>query len=297
MAGVVLVFLAFFFIPFFIKSRLSTIPEFLERRFDVRSRKYFSGLTIFTSVMIDTAGGLYASTIVLRTVFPELDFVATAFTLAVVAGLYTAVGGLAAVVYTDVLQAIILIFGSTLIAIITFGQFDYSWAQATAQLPDGHLSLIRPMDSPGLPWLGTLISVPVLGFYYWGLNQYIIQRVLGAKDLDNARWGAMLGTALKLLPLFIMVLPGAFALELFPNLSNPDLVFPTLVTVLPVGIVGLVLAGLIAAIMSSDSDVRVPAPPLNTRPEPPMSTVVTSATPELEPKRNCSRIAFVPFVL
>ena len=86
MAGVVLVFLAFFFIPFFIKSRLSTIPEFLERRFDVRSRKYFSGLTIFTSVMIDTAGGLYAGTIVLRTFFPELDFVATAFVLALVAG-------------------------------------------------------------------------------------------------------------------------------------------------------------------------------------------------------------------
>ena len=252
MAGLVLVFLAFYFIPFFIKSRLTTIPEFLERRFDVRSRKYFSGLTIFTSVMIDTAGGLYAGTIVLRTFFPELDFVATAFALALVAGLYTAAGGLAAVVYTDVLQAIILIFGSTLIAFITFEQFDFSWAQATAQLPEGHLSLIRPLGDEGLPWLGTLIGVPILGFYYWGLNQYIIQRVLGAKDLDNARWGAVLGGALKLLPLFIMVLPGAFAYTLYPNLDNPDLVFPTLVTeLLPVGIVGLVLAGLVAAIMST----------------------------------------------
>jgi SSS family solute:Na+ symporter len=252
MAGLVLVFLSFYFIPFFIKSRLSTIPEFLEKRFDVRSRKYFSGLTIFTSIAIDTAGGLYAGTIVLRTFFPELDFVATCFGLALVAGLYTAAGGLAAVVYTDVLQAIILIFGSSLIAFITFGQFDFSWAQATANLPDGHLSLIRPIGSDGLPWLGTLIGVPVLGFYYWGLNQYIIQRVLGARDLDNARWGAVLGGALKLLPLFIMVLPGAFALELYPNLDNPDLVFPTLVTeLLPVGVVGLVMAGLIAAIMST----------------------------------------------
>ena len=252
MAGLVLVFLAFYFIPFFIKSRLSTIPEFLEKRFDVRSRKYFSGLTIFTSIVIDTAGGLYAGTIVLRTFFPELDFVTTAFTLALVAGLYTAAGGLAAVVYTDVLQALILIFGSTLIAFITFGQFDYSWAQATASLPDGHLSLIRPLDSEGLPWLGTLVGVPILGFYYWGLNQYIIQRVLGAKDLDHARCGAVLGGALKLLPLFIMVLPGAFAFTLYPNLDNPDLVFPTLVTeLLPVGVVGLVMAGLIAAIMST----------------------------------------------
>jgi len=252
MAGVVLVFIAIFFIPFFIRSRLSTIPEYLEKRFDVRSRKYFSGLTIFTSVIIDTAGGIYAGTVVLRTFFPELPFVPTAVGLAVIAGVYTAAGGLAAVVYTDILQAIILLVGSSFIAVITFGQFDFSWAQATAQLPEGHLSLIRPMDSEGLPWLGTLVGVPILGFYYWGLNQYIVQRILGARNLRNARWGAMLGGFLKLLPLFIMVLPGAFALQLYPDLSNPDQVFPTLVTeLLPVGAVGIVMAGLIAAIMST----------------------------------------------
>jgi len=260
MAGVVLVFIAIFFIPFFIRSELSTIPEYLEKRFDVRSRKYFSGLTIFTSVIIDTAGGIYAGTLVLKTFFPdlipglgpELDFYTTCFILAVIAGVYTAAGGLAAVVYTDVLQAVILLVGSGFIAVITFAQFDFSWAQATAQLPDQHLSLMRPMDSEGLPWLGTLVGVPILGFYYWGLNQYIVQRILGARDLNNARWGAMLGGLLKLLPLFIMVLPGAFAFTLYPDLSSPDMVFPTLVTdLLPIGAVGLVLAGLIAAIMST----------------------------------------------
>jgi SSS family solute:Na+ symporter len=261
MAGVVLVFIGIFFIPFFIRSNLTTIPEYLEKRFDVRSRKYFSGLTILTSILIDTAGGIYAGTVVLKTFFPDLipgiespdaDFIITALILALIAGLYTAAGGLAAVVYTDILQAIILIVGSTFIAYTTFEQFDFSWAKATAELPEGHLSLIRPMDDPGVPWLGTLIGVPVLGFYYWGLNQYIIQRVLGAKDLQNARWGAMLGGALKLLPLFIMVLPGAFAFSLYPDLANPDAVFPTLVTdLLPVGVLGIVMAGLIAAIMSS----------------------------------------------
>ena len=116
----------------------------------------------------------------------------------------------------------------------------------------GHLDLIKPLDDPSLPWLGTLIGVPVLGFYYWGLNQYIVQRILGAKDLKNARWGAMLGGGLKLLPLFIMVLPGAFAYTLYPDLPNGDMVFPTLVTdLLPIGVVGIVLAGLVAAIMSS----------------------------------------------
>lgn len=252
MAGVVLVFIAIFFVPFFIRSRLTTIPEYLEKRFDVRSRKYFSGLTIFTSVVIDTAGGIYAGTLVLQMFFPNLPFIPTALALAIIAGVYTAAGGLAAVVYTDILQAIILLIGSTAIAIITFGQFDYSWAQATAQLPEGHLSLIRPLGDEGLPWLGTLIGVPILGFYYWGLNQYIVQRILGARDLNNARWGAMLGGFLKLLPLFLMVLPGAFALQLYPDLGNPDQVFPTLVTdLLPVGVVGIVLAGLIAAIMST----------------------------------------------
>lgn len=260
MAGVVLVFIAIFFVPFFIRSRLSTIPEYLEKRFDVRSRKYFSGLTIFTSVVIDTAGGIYAGTLVLKTFFPdlipglgpELDFYVTCFILALIAGVYTAAGGLAAVVYTDILQAVILLVGSSFIAVITFGQFDFSWAQATAQLPEGHLSLMQPMDSEGLPWLGTLIGVPILGFYYWGLNQYIVQRILGARDLKNARWGAILGGALKLLPLFIMVLPGAFAFTLYPDLASPDMVFPTLVTeLLPVGAVGIVMAGLIAAIMST----------------------------------------------
>ena len=254
MAGLVLVFMAFFFIPFFIRSRLTTIPEYLEKRFDVRSRKYFSGLTVVTSIMIDAAGGIYAGTLVLQMFFPELPFLWTAFGLALVAGLYTAAGGLAAVVYTDVIQAVILFIGSCIIALLTFAQFDFSWAQATAALPDGHLSMIHPVDDPEgrLPWLGTLIGVPVLGFYYWGLNQYIVQRILGAKDLKQARWGALLGGLLKLAPLFIMVLPGAWALTLYPDLAEPDMVFPTLVTeLLPVGVVGLVLAGLIAAIMST----------------------------------------------
>ena len=272
MAGVVLVFIAIFFVPFFIRSGLTTIPEYLERRFDVRSRKYFSALTIFTSVIIDTAGGIYAGTLVIKTFFPdllpglgpEMDFYMTCFILALIAGIYTAAGGLAAVVYTDILQAIILLVGSVFIAGITFSEFNFSWAQATAQLPEDHLSLMRPIGSEGLPWLGTLVGVPILGFYYWGLNQYIVQRILGARDLNNARWGAMLGGFLKLLPLFIMVLPGAFALQLYPDLPNPDQVFPTLVTdLLPVGVVGLVMAGLVAAIMSTiDSTLNSASTPI-----------------------------------
>jgi SSS family solute:Na+ symporter len=123
---------------------------------------------------------------------------------------------------------------------------------ATAAVPDGHFSLIRPLDDPTLPWLGTLTGVPILGFWYWATNQYITQRVLGAKSVTHAQWGAVFGGALKLIPLFTMVIPGALAISLYPDLQNPDMVFPTLVTnVLPIGVTGLVLAGLIAAIMSS----------------------------------------------
>jgi len=252
MAAVVLVFMAIFFIPFYIRSKIDTIPEFLERRFDVRSRKYFSVITIFLSIIVDTAGGLYAGAIVVNVFFPEIDIIYTILALGIFAGLYTAAGGLKAVVYTDVLQAIILIFGSSMIAYLMFAEFDFSWSAAIASVPDGNLSMIRPIDDSALPWLGTLIGVPILGFYYWGTNQYIVQRVLGARDIKNARWGALLGGFLKLPVLFIMVIPGVFAFSVFPDLTDPDMVFPTMVAnMLPIGITGIVLAGLIAAIMSS----------------------------------------------
>jgi len=118
--------------------------------------------------------------------------------------------------------------------------------------PDGHFSVVRPLDDEGLPWPGLLMGVPFLGFWYWSTNQYIIQRALGARDLQQARWGIVLAGFLKIIPLFIMVIPGAIALTVYPDLPSGDAVFPFLVTnVLPVGLVGLVLAGLVSAILSS----------------------------------------------
>jgi len=179
MAGLLLVIGAFTVFPLFLRSRISTIPEFLEKRFDRRLRRYFSAITIFLAVVVDTAAALYAGSLVAQVFIPDLNLSAFIITLAVVGGLYTAAGGLAAVVYTDVLQAVILIVGTSAIAVITFGQFDFSWAEATRALPDGHLSILRPADDPVLPWPGLLIGVPILGFYYWILNQYIVQREIG----------------------------------------------------------------------------------------------------------------------
>lgn len=258
MATVVLVFFVFFYVPIFLRTRISTIPEFLERRFGGRSRTYFSGLTIVTNLLVDTAGSLYAGAVVLQAFFPGLDLWYTCLGLAIVAGVYTAAGGLAAVVYTDVIQAVVLLLGSCLITYYVFAHpsIDFSWAAVTSQLDAGLFSVVdpthHPLSDPNLPWLGTLVGVPILGFYFWVTNQYIVQRVLGARSVDDARYGALLGGLLKLPVLFIMVLPGLMAKLIFPDLQNGDAVFPTLVTqLLPAGIIGLVMAGLIAAIMSS----------------------------------------------
>lgn len=252
MAALILVFMAVFTIPVFLRTRVTTIPEYLERRFGPVACKYVSALTIFLSIFVDTAGSVYAGVLVLQTLIPGVPFLPACIALAVFAGIYTAAGGLRAVVYTDVLQAIVLLLGTAVVTYEVFARFDFSWAAAAASVPPEKLSLIRPLDDPALPWLGVIVGLPVLGFYYWGVNQYIMQRALGARSLDDARWGAMLAAALKVLPLFLMAIPGALAFSLLPNLENGDQVFPAMmVNFLPAGLTGLVIAGLIAAIMST----------------------------------------------
>lgn len=252
MAALILVFMAVFTIPVFLRTRITTIPEYLEQRFGPAACKYVSALTIFLSIFVDTAGSVYAGVLVLQILIPGVPFLPACIALAVFAGIYTAAGGLRAVVYTDVLQAIVLLAGTGVIAYEVAAQFDFSWSTAVASIPADKLSLIRPLDDPALPWLGVLIGLPILGFYYWGTNQYIMQRVLGARSLDHARWGAMLAAALKIVPLFLFAIPGALAFAFLPHLDNADQVFPTLIVqLLPVGLTGLVIAGLIAAIMST----------------------------------------------
>ncbi len=252
MSGLPLIIAALIFVPLYLKNRITTIPEYLAKRFDRRSQLIFSGITVFSTIMVDTAGSLYAGSLVLQFFFPDLLLWQTAIFLALIAGIYTAFGGLKAVVYTDAIQAVILMVGCTTLTYLVFQKLDFSWQTVLDSVPKDHFSIVRPLDDPGLPWPGLIVGVPLLGFWYWSTNQYIVQRILGAKSLNNARWGVVLAGFLKVIPLFIMVFPGAMALSLFPNLENGDAVFPMLVTnVLPVGMVGLVLAGLVSAILSS----------------------------------------------
>ncbi|RMH61068.1 MAG: sodium transporter [Bacteroidetes bacterium] len=256
MAALILIVFVLFFLPFYLKNRIFTMPEFLERRFDARSRYWFSGITILGNIIIDTAAALYAGAVVVGILYPDVPMWQTIAVLAVLAGLYTIAGGLAAVVYTDAVQAVLLLLGSVLISWTAFQQVG-SWEAVQAAVPPEDLSLILPADHPVLPWTGLITGVFLLGFYFWTNNQFMVQRVLGAKDLDHGRWGALFAGALKLPILFIMVMPGTFArllypVEQYPALANPDYVFPTMMfDLLPVGLRGLVITALIAAIMSS----------------------------------------------
>jgi len=279
MAAPILVVFALFLVPLYLNARIGTVPEFLEYRYDRHVRRYFSLLTIVANIVVDTAGTLFAGAIVLTVFMPGLDLFSAALLLAAIAGLYTAAGGLAAVVYTDVLQAVILLAGSSVVAVLAFAQLDFSWAQLVAQTPPGHLSLMLPLADENLPWLGTLVGVPILGFYFWCTNQFIVQRVLGARSIAHA---------------FLMVLPGVMASVFMPGLEQGDQVFPALIsTLLPPGLAGLVLAALVAALMSSIDSTLNSAAALVTL------DFVKPMWPQLTPRRTAwiGRIAIVVFML
>jgi SSS family solute:Na+ symporter len=258
MAALVLIVFLVFFLPFYLKTRVFTMPEFLERRFDQRSRYYFSALLVLMNIVIDTAAALYAGALVVQIIYPEIPLWQSVVVLGILAGIYTIAGGLKAVVYTDAVQAVLLMTGTFLVAALSFEAIGGSWSSVTAVVPPEDLSIVRPASDPVLPWPGLLTGVFLLGFYFWGTNQFMVQRALGARDLNHGRWGALFAGFLKLPIIFIMVLPGIFGRLLYPAAEypalaeNPDLIFPTLMfDLLPVGIRGLIISALVAAIMSS----------------------------------------------
>lgn len=258
MAALVLILFLVFFLPFYLKTRVYTLPEFLETRFDRRARYYFSALQILMNVAIDAAAALYAGALVVQILYPEIPLWQSVAVLGVLAGLYTVAGGLRAVVYTDAVQAVLLLIGACIVAVLSFRAVGGSWSTVTANVPAADLSIVRPASDATLPWPGLVTGVFLLGFYFWGANQFMVQRALGAKNLNHGRGGALFAGLLKLPIIFIVVLPGIFGRLLypadrFPDLAaNPDLIFPTLMfDLLPTGVRGLIITALLAAIMSS----------------------------------------------
>jgi SSS family solute:Na+ symporter len=245
-----LILFAIFILPSYLRAKISTVPEFLERRYDVRSRRAFSIFTLLAIMFIDTAGALYAGGLVIANTTPFLNLWSAIAVLAAVAGLYTIMGGLSAVVVTDTVQAILLIVAAA--ALFWLGMQELGgWSEIFSGVEDPKTHLILPADDDFLPWTG-LWGVILLGFYYWTINQFVVQRTLGAKTLRQGQVGAFFAGFLKLPNIFLMIIPGLIALQLYPDLETPDLAFPTLAfDLMPVGIKGLIMAALIAAIMSS----------------------------------------------
>jgi solute:Na+ symporter, SSS family len=246
-ATVILVIFCLYFLPSIIKSGIYTMPEYLERRYDRSARLLFALLTLFLNVAVDSAGVLYSGSLVCQLILPAWPLIAIVAMLGGAAAIYTIVGGLRSVIYTEAVQAVVLLVSASLISLAAFRHAG-GWQNVMQSVPRESLSLIRPMSDPAVPWPGLLLGVPILGFYYWCTNQSIVQRMLSARSVAHARWGALFAGLLKLSILFLVVLPGTCALLLFPKLPRADLVYPNLILhLLPDGLVGLVVAAFVAA--------------------------------------------------
>ena len=275
--GWMILILGWVFVPFYTRSMVLTMPEFLERRYNTQSRTLLSFISLISYVMTKVAVTVYAGGLVFQQVFGikelwGIDFFwISAIGLVLITAVYTIVGGMKSVLYTSVLQTPILLLGSLIILVLglkELGGWDEmmrlcdvtpSYEGATGTM----IHLMRDNSDPQYPWLGALIGSAIIGFWYWCTDQFIVQRVLSGKNETEARRGTIFGAYLKLLPVFLFLIPGmiAFALHqktgsFLPMLAsgahNADAAFPTLVAkLLPAGVKGLVVCGILAALMSS----------------------------------------------
>ncbi len=246
-----LIILASLFAPLYLRSRIYTIPEFLERRFGWGGRAFLSGNLLVLNVFTKNAIDLWAGSLLLVLLF-GWNQMAVMICLSAFTALYTMKGGLRAVVYADMVQGTWLILSSivlTIVGLVTVG----GWSGLTARVDPGLIHMVKPLNSE-LPITGFLIGNLFGGMFYWCMDQTNVQRVLGARSVDQGQKGAIFAGFLKLLIPFILVLPGVIAHALYPNLPSADMAYPRLVRdLLPVGLRGMVLAGLIAILMSSMS--------------------------------------------
>lgn len=256
-AGAILpiIFFVVFFLPFYLRNKIYTLPEFLEGRYDARSRYYLSVITVIGYTFLDAAVTLYAGALMVRMVFPDLDLETVIWGIAILAASYTLIGGLSSVMWVDLIQTAVLILGSAALTWIAFDKAG-GWGEVMSAAPDGHLHLLRPADDPSVPWPALLISVPLLGFYFWGLSQAMVQRTLSARNIDHGRWGNLFAAGLHFLVFFVMVLPGIAGRKLYPDLETASQIYPTMVFgLLPPGVLGLVVIGFLAAMISTLSSI------------------------------------------
>ncbi|MDR0395449.1 MAG: sodium:solute symporter [Tannerella sp.] len=274
--GWMILILGWVFVPFYSRSMVYTMPEFLERRYNPQSRTILSVISLISYVLTKVAVTVYAGGLVFQQVFGikelwGIDFFwIAAIGLVLITALYTVIGGMKSVLYTSVLQTPILLLGSLIILVLglkELGGWDemirIAGATTVNEYGDSMTNLIRSNGDPDFPWLGALVGSAIIGFWYWCTDQFIVQRVLSGKNQKESRRGAIFGAYLKLLPVFLFLIPGMIAFALHQKtgsflpfmdngIHNADAAFPTLVTkLLPAGVKGLVVCGILAALMSS----------------------------------------------
>ncbi len=261
LASLILILLGWVFVPFYMRSGVFTMPEFLERRYSSAARWYLAVISILGYVLTKISVTILAGGIVFETLM-GINFWVGAIAVVVLTGIYTIFGGLKVVLYTDLLQMFVLVGGSVAVTIIGLSQLG-GWSEMEAVAGAARMSVWKPLSDPDFPWTGILFGAPILGVWYWCTDQFIVQRVLSGRNIDEARRGTLFGGFLKVLPLFIFVIPGVVAYCLVQrNLleldiaENADGALPTMIgALLPVGLRGLVTAGILAALMSSLSSV------------------------------------------
>jgi SSS family solute:Na+ symporter len=258
LASLILLLLGWLFVPFYLRSGVFTMPEFLERRYSVHARWYLALISIVGYVLTKISVTLAAGGIVFESLM-GIDFFTGTVLVVIATGAYTILGGLRAVLYTDLLQMFVLVGGAITVTVFGLNALG-GWNGMYESVDKEFFNMWKPLSHPAFPWTGILLGAPILGVWYWCTDQFIVQRVLSARNVDNARRGAIFGGMLKTLPVFIFVIPGVIAYTLSQRgaftLESPDQALPTLIGVLlPSGLKGLLVAGMLAALMSSLSSV------------------------------------------
>jgi len=250
--------LGWVFVPFYMRSMVYTMPEFLERRFNAKARRLLSVIQLLSYVITKASVTIFAGALVFNS-FLGVDFWTGAIILVVVTGIYTVLGGLHTVMYTEAIQAIVLLFGSAVLLFIGLDKVG-GWQAMIASIPKEKLNMFPPLSDPDFPWVGILLASPIVGLWYWCTDQHIVQRCLAGRNEKEARRGTIFAAYLKLLPFFIFLIPGLIAYGLSQQgkleLTDANAAFPTLVkAIMPVGLRGLLAGGLLAALMSSLASV------------------------------------------
>jgi|GEM_PF-161495 len=258
MAPFLLIVLALFFAPFYLRSKVATLPDFLEKRYSRGCRDWLAGLSIVSAIFIHIGFTLYTGAVVLKGLF-GIPIMTSVVMAAILTGIYTILGGLLAVVVTGSIQTIVLLAGSICITVMALYKVG-GWEGLTEYVEPMKLTILRGDEDPAhLPWYSVFLGYPIIGLWYWCADQTIVQRVLGAKDENHARTGPLFAGFLKILPVFIFFLPGLIVLALankgvFAPLEDSKDTYAFAITeLLPAGLTGLMAAALLAALMSTVS--------------------------------------------